>query len=288
MYLKVTCKGDDKKHIVEFLKGGEFEVSGKVYELGDKGSQEGKILQEINIRLAGFGGGVPDEDFTKRTEKIVKQFQKDYMKITPTGKVDAATLNSIDKFSDKWSEQISDYKCLCHSTPFVVAKANRCPGYGKGKSKEHPGIHRNILWSISALKFYLSEQTTYTYWKTSAGYRCKAHNLAKGRTSTNHMGKAIDIQYYENGTKITGKKQSNLTPLKAIRDDFYIKHLDAVSGWTGKKNHYRIEPIGIGKDQSYSWIHMDVSKYETKFLEDKFFVKEQNLIKGKSLNELHK
>jgi len=245
-------------------------VCGKTYQKGDTGAEKGKIL----------------EDFTERTEKTVKQFQKDYMKLEePTGIVDRATLEAIDEFSEKWIEQISDHKCLCHSSPYIVKEENRCPGYGKGKKNEHPGMHRTLLWSISALKFYLSEQKIYTYCRTSAGYRCWAHNNAVPRRTTNHMGKAVDINYYENGKILKGKKQSNIKPLKAIRDNFYIKYLNAVPGWGGKKNRYRIEPIGTTKDHSYSWIHIDISKYEAKYLKDEFFVKEQKLIKGKSLNE---
>ncbi|AUS05682.1 hypothetical protein C1A40_09495 [Tamlana carrageenivorans] len=259
---------------------------GKVYKKGDKGSEKGKILQEINIRLAGFGGNVPDEDFTERTEKTVIQFQKDYMKIAPTGIVDNETIIAIDEFSEKWLENIITYKCLCHTPSSKVSLNNRCTGYGKGGKNEHPGMHRSLLWSISALKFYLSEQKKYAYSNTSAGYRCWAHNNSIPRKSTNHMGKAVDIQYYENGNKIRSKKLSNLVPLKEIRDKFYINHLNSVEGWAGRKNNFRLEPIGLGKDQSYSWIHMDVTKYEQKYLTDKFFVKKQSLIKGKPLNEL--
>jgi hypothetical protein len=44
------------------------------------------LIREINIRLAGFGGNVPTDEFTDRTEKMVKQFQRDYMKVPETEK----------------------------------------------------------------------------------------------------------------------------------------------------------------------------------------------------------
>lgn len=44
-----------------------------------------------------------------------------------------------------------------------------------------------------------------------------------------------------------------------------------------------MEPIGNGKDQSYSWIHMDVTLFEPSYLTDVFFTKEQNSIIGKSV-----
>ncbi|MGL5228878.1 MAG: hypothetical protein ACRC77_11910, partial [Bacteroidales bacterium] len=47
----------------------------------------GNLLREINIRLAGFGGNVPTDDFDDRTEVTIKQFQRDYMQHDETGHV---------------------------------------------------------------------------------------------------------------------------------------------------------------------------------------------------------
>jgi len=223
---------------------------------------------------------VPTDEFTDRTEKMVKQFQRDYMKVPETGKVCGNVLKAIDDFSTKWIEKILTYKCLCHASDSKVALNNRCPGFGKGLNDEHPGIHRTLLWGVSALKFYLSKQKEYSYFSTSAGYRCWAHNKSIPRTSTNHMGKAIDIHFAKKGDHITGRDQSNIKKLQAIRDSFYIKYLNAVEGWSvpKKSNLFRLEPLELGKDQSYSWIHMDVTTYND-YLQDNFFVKEQSLIK---------
>jgi hypothetical protein len=46
-----------------------------LFKKGDKH----EIIREINIRLAGFGGNVPTDEFTERTENMIKQFQRDYM-----------------------------------------------------------------------------------------------------------------------------------------------------------------------------------------------------------------
>jgi len=252
------------------------------YIIGD----EGEVVLEINIRLAGFGGMLPTEKFTELTKKGVEQFQKDYMKMeVPMGKADHNTLRAIDEFSEKWIENISDYKCSCHAPNSLVELNNRCLGYGKGEKNEKPGIHRSLLWGISALKYYLSQQTEYKYNNISSGYRCNAHNKVKNRKTTNHMGSAVDIQFkYSNGKLPIGRNE--IDKLKKIRDDFFIKYLCAVEGWAGKKNSYRLEPIGTGKDESYSWIHIDVVKFEDEYKKDNLFVKEQLLVKGKPLLEM--
>ena len=54
---------------------------------------------------------------------------------------------------------------------------------------EYPGIHRMLLWSLRALFFFLKE---YDFIITS-GYRCSVNNEQKGRSSTNHNGKAVDV-----------------------------------------------------------------------------------------------
>ena len=265
--------------------GSSTDCKGKYcIKKGDKS----ELIREINIRLAGFGGNVPTDEFTDRTEKMIKQFQRDYMKVPETGKICGNVLRAIDEFCNKWSEKIIDYKCLCHASDSNVKQANRCSGYGKGLPNEHPGVHRTLLWGVSALKFYLNSQSLYKYRKTSAGYRCWAHNNSIPRTSTNHMGKAIDIQFSEGTYEIAGKLERNLQPLRNIRDKFYIKYLKAEEGWTipSQNNHYRLEPIGIGRDQSYSWIHMDVALFEPQYLADSFFVKNQDSIIKKSIISL--
>jgi hypothetical protein len=250
-----------------------------------KKGDKNELIREINIRLAGFGGNVPTDVFTDRTEKMVKQFQKDYMKVPETGKVCGNVLKAIDEFCNKWVEKILDYKCLCHASDSKVKIENRCTGYGKGKKNENAGIHRSLLWGVSALKFYLSQQTTYKYRLTSAGYRCWAHNDTIPRTSTNHMGKAVDIQFKKGSYEISSFKKENIAPLKEIRDKFYINYLKVEEGWSipSVNNNYRLEPIGMGSQQSYSWIHMDVSLFITEYLKESFYVKEQNLIIGKSI-----
>lgn len=247
-----------------------------------KKGDKSELIREINIRLAGFGGNVPTDEFTDRTEKMIKQFQRDYMKVPETGKVCGNVLRSIDEFCSKWHENITKYKCLCHASDSKVPVKDRCGGYGKGLKDEHPGIHRSLLWGVSALKYYLAQQEKYSFNHISAGYRCWAHNKSIPRTSTNHMGKAVDIQFLADKKVISGKIKSNIDKLESIRDSFYLKYLKAQEGWSVKDAVFRLEPIGLGKDQSYSWIHMDVTKY-TSYLDDKYFVKLQKDIEGDKL-----
>ena len=54
---------------------------------------------------------------------------------------------------------------------------------------EYPGIHRMLLWSVRAVFFYNQEYT----FTVNSGYRCSENNKQNGRASTNHCGKAIDI-----------------------------------------------------------------------------------------------
>ncbi|PKQ61439.1 hypothetical protein BZG02_15920 [Labilibaculum filiforme] len=82
-----------------------------VYRKGDKGA----LILELNFRLSGFGGMLPTEEFTELTEEGVKQFQTDYMKITPTGEVDSKTLQKIDEFSDKYRENVANYSVATSS-----------------------------------------------------------------------------------------------------------------------------------------------------------------------------
>ena len=75
-----------------------FSAKTYLFEKGDKH----EIIREINIRLAGFGGNVPTDEFTDRTEKMIKQFQRDYMEVEETGVVDMDVIKAIDDFSYKY------------------------------------------------------------------------------------------------------------------------------------------------------------------------------------------
>lgn len=316
-----TSKNKSSKIVqvdVKVFKPDPIEVTDKVMKTGEKSGENKKtkscgekycikigptaneLIREINIRLAGFGGNVPSDKFTDRTEKMVKQFQRDYMKVAETGKVCGNVLKAIDEFCNSWEEKISDYTCLCKN---VHSIRDKCSGFGKGRYNgeysssrkieryhkyERPGIHRSLLWGTSALKFYLSKQDVYKYlWKT-AGYRCWDHNRSVPRQTTNHMGKAVDIQFSKNGHNILGSVRSNLPLLHEIYDKFYKKYLQAKYQWVDGKNNFSIEPIGIGEGFTNSWIHLDVREFDNEYLDDRYFVRTQEKVLNGSIVELAK
>lgn len=288
---KVAKVGEGDKNDVKNC-GGKYCI--------DKNSPASELIREINIRLAGFGGNVPTDKFTDRTENMIKQFQRDYMKVPETGKVCGNVLRAIDEFCNKWQEKISNYTCLCKGVRSIQSK---CSGFGKGRYEgeysssrkveryhkyERPGMHRSLLWGTSALRFYLSKQDVYKYLWQTAGYRCWDHNRSVPRKTTNHMGKAVDIQFSKNGTTIEGRRRSNLPILHEIYDKFYSKYLKAKYQWVDGQNNFSIEPIGIGEGLTNSWIHLDVREFDNEYLDDKYFIKTQEKVMNGSIVEFAK
>ncbi|WP_165851717.1 glycosyl hydrolase 108 family protein [Chryseobacterium pennipullorum] len=280
----------------------------------DKNSAPNELIREINIRLAGFGGNVPTDRFTDRTEKMIKQFQRDYMKVPETGKVCGHVLRAIDEFCRNFEISITlwnQLKCSCSTKGKRVTSAlrgtletNNCKGFGDGTGKntykgnvrteamnkyEYPGLHRSLLYGFKALQFYFSQQKTYTIDHFTSGYRCRFKNY----TTTNHQGKAIDIQFSKGNWAIRGGNKENLAELRMIRDSIFIKYLGAQKEWPGK-NLFSIEPIDLrysnkGKlryDHTFSWIHMDVRQFDSQYLEDQYFCKSLSDLNEKSIVQL--
>ncbi len=151
-----------------------------------KGSPKSELIREINIRLAGFGGNVPTDEFTDRTEKMVKQFQRDYMKVPETGKLCGNVLKAIDEFQQKYPINFSEIECKCGS----------CTGFGKERNSEeyqkatilekhrkyeYPGIHRSLICAYRASMFYIDKDKQLNF-KTKwieSGYRCHDHPIYK-------------------------------------------------------------------------------------------------------------
>jgi len=265
------------------------------YTVGD----EGEIVLEINIRLAGFGGMLPTEKFTELTKNGVEQFQKDYMKMeVPIGKVDHNTLKAIDEFSEKYREDVNSYKCVCGS----------CSGFGKGQYKnqykstskiesnhkyEYPGMHQSLLWAVSASRFYLTQKLNneYSIKSVYSAYRCWEDNTKHNRSTTNHMGKAVDLHFNKNNKRTHD--------MDILREKIYCECIGAPKqggnskykfGWL--PNKFGLEPNkwADGGNAANTWIHFDVREFDKDmYLKDDFFIKFNNESNfNKNLTEIAK
>jgi hypothetical protein len=269
---------------------------------------KGPIVEEINIRLAGFGGGVPTDKFDESTEEKVKHFQKDYMKMdVPTGIVDDDTAAKIDDFGSKYAialELFSGLKCSC---------PEHCGGFGKGRHKteyfektgrngkpkphdesthryEYPGMHRFLLWGIRGMNFHLTQEASVEAKLEffSSGYRCNDHPLTKSRKTVNHLGKAADIHFKMKSGEhwITPKTDTDNNALceKVRKACLKQNILNAQMEWA-LPNRVSLEST---VDGAKTWVHADVRNFESKYLEDRFFCKSIQELDGKPISNLLK
>ena len=276
-----------------------------------KKGDKNELIREINIRLAGFGGNVPTDEFTDRTEKMIKQFQRDYMKVPETGKICGNVLKAIDEFSFKYNISSTVWKqltCSCStkgqrttSKLRGIEELNKCDGFGDGTGSntepekynkyEYPGIHRSLLFGLKALFFYLKQQNEYEFAHITSGYRCRFKNYK----TTNHQGKAIDIQFNKGNWEIRGANKKNLTVLRDIRNKICERYLGTNREWT-KKNYFSTEPIDLlydsrgntRYDHTFSWIHMDVREFDKKYLDKKYFCKNSSDLNSQNIVSLAK
>ena len=222
-----------------------------------------ETIQDVQVKLAGFNGSAFDGVTGPGTEKQIKQFQTDFMKITPTGLITEELSKALKQFSTQYPIDFNQLKCPC----------GKCSGFGQGLYKgvylagkpqveayylyEYPGIHKAILWAARALFFY---NPGYKFLFT-AGYRCSVNNTQNKRASTNHCGKAVDIDTLG----VTGEEDK--IRCNKIRD-VVVEKSNAQVGWT-IPNKKSLEPADIAP----TWVHYDVRNYDQKYLEDKLFCK---------------
>jgi len=153
---------------------------------------------------------------------------------------------------------------------------------------EYPGMHRSLMWGFRALCFYVEKNTTaFTFRDISSGYRCRNHDLFRSSKTTNHMGKALDIQFSHDGTPVTGQTRNRVRLMTELRDAIHKKlGIEPKSGWAPPANRLAFEPVGTDRGQTHSWLHLDVrtfSRANPSYLADEFFANTLDLVNGENL-----
>jgi hypothetical protein len=234
-----------------------------------KRGDQGAAVVELQLRLAGFRGTVWDGKFGPGTELQVVCFQRDYMRQSArTGQADRATFDALFAFESEFPIAVDPLRCPCGS----------CEGFGRRRFKgeyapgeqteknyryEYPGMHKAILHSFRAAAFYL-QRAGFPAPVVSSGYRCWTNNEQKGRTSTNHMGKAIDLDF-----PLAAGEDKRDDQIRCDRGRGVLVELANFQiGWTAN-NRKALEP----KEIAPTWIHMDVRNYERRYLAERFFVR---------------
>ena len=251
-------------------------------------SGKGELIREINIRLAGFGGALPSDEFTELTKKCIKQFQRDYMGIEETGKICGSLLVALDKFYYEYpvSSFMGNIACPC----------GKCNGYGNNRrnvksgsndANEYPGIHRSVIWILKALNFYLKTEFSAKKLEVAyieSGYRCINSNIIKKRTSVNHMGMAFDIHF-----KVNGVRTTKLEDMEFIRKSVMNKKMNAFE--FRKNDCIYMEPTTFndGTAGARSWVHYDITQWnDKKYKSDDLFKIGVTNLNGKKLVDIAK
>jgi len=226
----------------------------------------GDDVKELQIRLAGFKNAtVPNGTFSAKTKSSVMAFQRDFMGITPSGVADRQTFDATDTFAIQYpifTRFQNTIKCPCNDPACQTTNNgfghNDFNGqYRSGKpqieayhQKEYLGIHRMLLWAVRAVFFYHPQYN----WTLNSGYRCRIDNQARGRQSTNHMGKAIDIDPGGNTECDDCRRR-------------VVEKMNAQIGWNNS-NKKALEPARIAP----TWVHFDVRTLGSQYLTDEYFV----------------
>ncbi|MFB9245845.1 LysM peptidoglycan-binding domain-containing protein [Massilia antarctica] len=255
-------------------------------KLGDTGD----LVEEINIRLMGFGQTIkypsPLTEFTIATENAVKQFQRDYMGVAETGRVCPSVLASIDEFGRKHllpggNGGFDQMKCQCQTE--ANPGPHVCSGFGMGRTEsasigyfvdmkkhtgskpgvERRGIHRALFWSLKAAIFYLHVKESNLGCKVdkiSSGFRCWRRAQQMKTFTTNHMGDAVDFWIKDKTGHVCN------SDLEKVKNKVFVAHMKARPTWD-TKNAISLEPT----KKAGSWVHMDVREFASMYKPDRFY-----------------
>jgi hypothetical protein len=226
----------------------------------------------------------------------------------PTGVVDTNVYTALDIFANKFPIDFNALSCPSKKDSNNRTQPCPCGGFGQQRFKkvylksrrpmelywsrsgndelresvhqyEYPGIHKAVLHTYRAFLF-LASKSKYINTHITSGYRCHIDNIDKSRTSTNHMGKAMDFTFD------VGRGQNKQNVCNDARD-FLVQKSNCQIRWN-KKNHKALEPgdPGIGREfTAGTWVHLDVREYDDKYLEDRFFAKNAAELDNKELGD---
>ena len=250
-------------------------------------SGKSELIREVNIRLAGFGGALPSDEFTELTAKCIRQFQKDYMGMPETGKICGSVLAALDKFYYEYpiSSFMTKASCPCGS----------CLGYGNNRrgiesgsniANEYPGLHRSLIWILKALNFYLKNEFKSRNMEIAyieSGYRCIENNKNKGRTSVNHMGLALDLHI-----NINGVRTRELADMEFIRKNIMAVKMNATEQRASNKIYLEPSVFNNGSQGAQTWVHFDITRLSNIYFDDNFFKKTVTQLNGGSIVDIAK
>ncbi|MFV5371696.1 LysM peptidoglycan-binding domain-containing protein [Acinetobacter pittii] len=248
-------------------------------------SGKSELIREVNIRLAGFGGALPTDEFTELTAKCIKQFQRDYMGVPDTGKICGSVLVALDQFYDEYPISSFMGKAACN--------CGKCSGFGNGKmgvqsgintANEYPGIHRSLIWILKSLNFYLKNEfkdkkINVAY--IESGYRCIENNKKHERTSVNHMGLALDIHFHKNGVRTR-----ELSDMEFIRKNIMAKKMGASEQRIRDKIYLEPKVFRSGEAGATSWVHFDITMFLAKYFNNNMFKTKVSDLNGVKLVNL--
>ncbi|EXA75698.1 lysM domain protein [Acinetobacter baumannii 1058283] len=248
-------------------------------------SGKSELIREVNIRLAGFGGALPTDEFTELTATCIKQFQRDYMGVPDTGKICGSVLVALDQFYDEYPISSFMGKAACN--------CGKCSGFGNGKmgvqsgintANEYPGIHRSLIWILKSLNFYLKNEfkdkkINVAY--IESGYRCIENNKKHERTSVNHMGLALDIHFHKNGVRTR-----ELSDMEFIRKNIMAKKMGASEQRIRDKIYLEPKVFRSGEAGATSWVHFDITMFLAKYFNNNMFKTKVSDLNGVKLVNL--